>query len=107
MGQVLLRDRQGMAQDGMVVIIATIDKKTEQLVSELDIISRGFVYVNASEKLIFDLKERVKRTVESAREEEKESGWAPLKNRIRDELGEFIYQQTERRPMILPVIIRI
>ena len=106
-GQVVLRDRQVMAQDGMVVIIATIDKKTEQLVSELDIISRGFVYVNASEKLIFDLKERVKRTVESAREEEKESGWAPLRNRMRDEIGDFLYQQTERRPMILPVIIRI
>lgn len=106
-GQVVLRDRQVMAQDGMVVIIATIDKKLEQLVSDPDIISRGFVYVNASEKLISDVRERVKQTVESARDEEKESGWSPLRNRLRDEIGEFLYQQTERRPMILPVIIRV
>lgn len=106
-GQVVLRDRQVMAQDGMVVIIATIDKKSEQLISDPDIISRGFVYVNASEKLIADVKERIKLALKSAREEEKESGWMPLRNRLRDEIGEFLYEQTERRPMVIPVIIKV
>ncbi len=106
-GNVVLRDRQVMAQDGMVVIIATIDRKKEKLVAEPDVISRGFVFMNGTDHLVEKVKEHVKRIVDSVREEEKESGWTPLRNRMRDNVGDFLYKETERRPMVLPVVIEV
>lgn len=106
-GEVVLRDRQVMAQDGMVVIIMTVDRRTGKLVSSLDIISRGFVYMKSSEDLIRELKHEVRKVVETQNNKPHEANYAYIRNQIRDQIGEFLFARTQRRPMILPVIIEV
>jgi len=106
-GEVVLRDRQVMAKDGMVVIIMTVDRRTGKIVNSLDIISRGFVYMKGSEDLIREVKHEVRKVVETQNHKPHEPNWAYLRNQIRDQVGEFLFQRTERRPMILPVIIEV
>lgn len=106
-GSVVLRDRQLMAQDGMFVIITPIDNQTGKLASSPDILSRGFIYMRSSEKLLAEVRERVRQIVASAGQAERSGNWAPLRNRIRDDIGVFLFQRTERRPMILPVVIEV
>ncbi len=105
-GEVVLRDRHLMAQDGIFVIITTIDKKTGQLLTSPDIISRGFVYMKASEDLIKKTKEEV---VSALRERNGQypANWTFIKNKIRNDIAEFLFNQTGRRPMVLPVIIEV
>lgn len=104
-GEVVLRDRQVMAQDGMVVIIITVDRRTGKIVNSLDIISRGFIYMKGSEDLIREVKHEVRKVVETQKPHE--PNWAYIRNQIRDQIGEFLFQRTERRPMILPVVIEV
>ena len=106
-GEVVLRDRQVMAKDGMVVVIMTVDRRTGKIVNSLDIISRGFVYMKGSEDLIREVKHEVRKVVETQNHKPHEPNWAYLRNQIRDQVGEFLFQRTERRPMILPVIIEV
>jgi ribonuclease J len=106
-GEVVLRDRQVMAQDGMVVIIITIDRRTGKIVNSLDIISRGFIYMKGAEDLIREVKHEVRKAVETQNHKPHEPNWAYLRNQIRDQVGEFLFQRTERRPMILPVILEV
>lgn len=106
-GEVVIRDRQVMAQDGMFVIIITLDRRTGKLLNTPDIISRGFIYMKGSDDLIREVKHEVRKLVESKGKEKLEPNWAYLRNVIRDEIGEYLYQRTERRPMILPVVIEI
>lgn len=106
-GEVVIRDRQVMAQDGMFVIIMTLDRRTGRLVNQPDIISRGFIYMKGNDDLIREVKHEVRKLVESKGKEKLEPNWAYLRNVIRDEIGEYLYQKTERRPMILPVVIEI
>jgi len=106
-GEVVIRDRQVMAQDGMFVIILTLDRRNGKLVNQPDIISRGFIYMKGNDDLIREVKHEVRKLVESKGKEKLEPNWAYLRNVIRDEVGEYLYQKTERRPMILPVIIEI
>jgi len=105
-GNVVLRDRQLMSQDGMFVIIVTIDHKTGALLNSPDIISRGFIYMRESEKLLRDTRQKVCKLVKD-HAQNRVDNWAPLKNALRDEIGLFLFKQTERRPMILPVVIEI
>lgn len=105
-GNVVLRDRQVMAQDGMVVIITTVDKRTYQIIGQPDIISRGFVYMKSSEKLIYGIKKRVT-DLANGYDRRKMENWGQLRNVIRDEIGEYLFRKTERRPMVLPVIIQV
>lgn len=106
-GEVVIRDRQVMAQDGMFVIILTLNRRDGKLVNQPDIISRGFIYMKGNDDLIREVKHEVRKLVESKGKEKLEPNWAYLRNIIRDEIGEYLYQKTERRPMVLPVVIEI
>jgi len=106
-GEVVIRDRQVMAQDGMFVVIVTLDRRSGKLINQPDIISRGFIYMKGNDDLIREVKHEVRKLVESKGKEKLEPNWAFLRNIIRDEIGEYLYQKTERRPMVLPVIMEI
>ncbi len=95
-----------MAEDGMLVVIATVDGKTGRLIHNPDLISRGFVYMKENKKLIEMTRQRVKKMLK-----DNNPKTAPdehyLRDLIRNEIGKFLYQKTEKRPMILPVIIEV
>ncbi|MDO8509880.1 MAG: ribonuclease J, partial [bacterium] len=103
---VVLRDRQALAEDGMIVVIATVDSKTGQLIQNPDIISRGFVFLKSNKELIEDLRVRVRKLVLDS----DPLSWADtnnIKNKIRDYVGQFLFTKTEKRPMVLPVVIEV
>lgn len=102
---VVLRDRQQMAEEGMVVVIATVDKGGK-LVGTPDVITRGFVHVKESFKLIDEIKQRAKKLLVD-RDPNIPANDVYLRNKIRDSLGQFLFQKTERRPMILPVVMEV
>ena len=104
-GQIVLRDRKHMAEDGMFVIIATVERKSGRLIGSPDIISRGFIYLRESGKLLDDVRKEVKQKFGGNKN--KPGDWAFLKNKIRDDVGDYLFKQTERRPMVLPVIIEV
>jgi len=106
-GEVVLRDRQVMAKDGMFVIIMTIDRQSGKLTQAPDILSRGFIYMKGSEDLLKEVKHEVRKAVESKGKNGKEANWAYIRSEVRDQIGEFLFQRTERRPMVLPVIIEV
>lgn len=106
-GNVVLRDRQALATDGMVVVIATIDGHTGTLVGEPDLISRGFIYIKEHQQLITDTRQKVRQIIEKQTSQHQEPNWTHLKASIRDSLGQFLFQKTERRPMVLPVIVEV
>jgi ribonuclease J len=105
-GEIVLRDRQAMAKEGMIVLIATVDQQTGQLVSSPDIISRGFVYMREKEELINQIRSHVRRIISGVKGHPPED-WGYVKNKIREDIGEFIFGETQRRPMVLPVIIEV
>jgi len=104
--QVVLRDRVELAGDGIFVVIAQVDKKTGELVGSPDIISRGFVYMKENKELIERSRDFIKKLL---RDRDPKSGAFDefLRNKIRDEVGAFLFRATERRPMVLPVIIEV
>ncbi|MBL7053119.1 MAG: ribonuclease J [Candidatus Portnoybacteria bacterium] len=106
-GQVVLRDRQEMAKDGMFVIIALVDSKTGKVKGEPDIISRGFVYLRESKELLDQTKKKVKEIIAQASSSEYTTNWNNTKDNIRDKIGQFLYTKTQRRPMVLSVIIKV
>lgn len=106
-GEVVIRDRQLMAQDGMFVIIITLDRRTSKLTQHPDILSRGFIYMKNNDDLIREVKHEVRKLVEGQGKAKLEPNWAYLRQVIRDQIGEYLFQKTERRPMILPVIIEV
>jgi ribonuclease J len=103
-GNIVLRDRKHLSQDGILTIVVTIERQTGKVVSGPDIISRGFVYVRESEGLMDDARELVKSVLRNC-EERQITDWATLKSKMRDELREFLYEKTKRKPMILPIIM--
>jgi len=105
-GNIVLRDRQAMAQDGIFVIILTVDKATKKIITSPDIISRGFVYMRAREDLIQKSRLEIRRMF-SYHNEQNPGNWESIKKAIRDEMGDFLYNETQRRPMVIPVIIEI
>ena len=104
-GSVVLRDRKHLAEDGLVVVVATVDDYGE-IVSGPDIVSRGFVYVKESEELMNRVKEIATQSIERVMEK-KMRDWATIKGIIRDDVAKFIFKETKRKPMILPVIMDI
>lgn len=104
-GNVVLRDRQVLAEDGMMVIIATIDKEGA-LASSPDIISRGFIYIKGAEKLMNDVRILVRKLITENNVADI-ANWGSVRNKIRDDVGQLLFQKTEKRPMVLPVIIRV
>ena len=105
-GEVVLRDRRVLAQEGMVVIIATIDRRTGQFLKNPDIISRGFIYLKENKEFVEELRKKIKQIIARIpRAQQIESDY--LKSLMRDQVGEFLYRKTKRRPMVLPVIIEV
>ena len=105
-GNIVLRDRQHLSQDGLIVIVLTMDSSTGEIVSGPDVISRGFVYVRESENLMEDVKNVIKQEV-SDFERRHITDWSTIKSNLKDNLREFIFQKTKRDPMILPIIMEI
>lgn len=105
-GNIVLRDRKHLSQDGLMVVIITMSRNDFNIIAGPDIISRGFVYVRESEGLMDDAKEVVMRVLEEC-EEKNISDWSNIKLSIRDALRGFLYERTKRKPMILPVIMEI
>ncbi len=106
-GEVVLRDRQNLAKDGMFVIIVVIDRSTGKIRNSPDIISRGFVYLKESKDLLAETRRNIIKIVDHSTGSSGSVNWIYVKDEIRNKLGSFFYKKTQRRPMILPVIIEI
>ena len=102
-GNIVLRDRQMLSQDGLIIVVLNLSQETGGLISDPDIISRGFVYVRENEELLKTLKELVK--VEINELEEKE--WSTVKAIVNNKLQKYIFKKTKRDPMILPIIVEV
>jgi ribonuclease J len=106
-GEIVLRDRQMLAKDGMFVIVAVIDRQTGKVKGSPDIISRGFVYLRESKDLLAQTRRKVIDIVDKAAGEGGAVNWVYIKDEIRNKIGSFLFTKTERRPMILPVVIEV
>ena len=105
-GNIVLRDRQHLSQDGLIVIVMTMNGATGEIVSGPDVISRGFVYVRESENLMDNVK-RVVRDEIAKCEKNHIKDWATIKSVLKENLRDYIYQKTKRNPMILPIIMEL
>lgn len=105
-GQVVLRDRQLLAEDGMVVVIATIEGKTGKLIGSPDIISRGFIHMKENKELVERLRAKIKKILVD-HEPKMAADDDEIRGKLRNDIGQFLFTLTERRPMILPVIIKV
>ena len=105
-GNIVLRDRQHLSQDGLIVIVLTMDSNTGEIVSGPDVISRGFVYVRESENLMEEVKKVIRDEVYEF-ESKHITDWSTIKSTLKDSLRDYIFQKTKRDPMILPVIMEI
>ncbi len=106
-GEVVLRDRQMLAKDGMFVIVAVVDRQTGKVKGSPDIISRGFVYLRESKELLRQTRKKVIEIVDKAAGSGGAVNWSYIKDEIRNKIGQFFYTKTQRRPMILPVVIEV
>ena len=105
-GNIVLRDRQHLSQDGLIVIVMTMNGSTGEIVSGPDVVSRGFVYVRESETLMDDVKKVIREEVRLF-EDEGVRDWATIKSTLKDDLRDYIFQRTKRNPMILPIIMEV
>ncbi|MED4750184.1 ribonuclease J [Brevibacillus choshinensis] len=105
-GNIVLRDRKLLSQDGILVVVVTLSKQNGTILSGPDIISRGFVYVRESEELLDEANRIVTQTLVKCMEENVNE-WSSLKNNVKETLGRYLYEQTRRRPMILPIIMEV
>lgn len=104
---IVLRDRQMMAEDGMIVIIATISGKNGKLIHSPDIISRGFIYMREQKELVETIRTKVKNIVNEHNKTNSQINETYIKETLRNDLGQYIFTKTQRRPMILPVVIEV
>ncbi len=105
-GNIVLRDRQHLAQDGLIVIVLTMDSQTGEVVAGPDVISRGFVYVRESENLMDDVKSVVRHEVSKC-EERGVRDWATIKSTVKENLRDYLFIKTKRNPMIIPIIMEV
>lgn len=105
-GNIVLRDRQHLSQDGLIVIVVAMDSDTGEIVSEPDVVSRGFVYVRESENLMEDIKRVIYEEVKKC-EEGHITDWSTIKSNLKDTLRDYIFEKTKRNPMILPIITEV
>ncbi len=105
-GNIVLRDRQHLSQNGLFIVVVTLDRYNNELLAGPDIVSRGFIYMRESEDLIQEAKQVVTVTLERCQHKEI-TDWGRIKNLVRDDLGEFIWKRMKRRPMILPIIMEV
>lgn len=106
-GNIVLRDRKHLSEDGIIVIVITLSHQENALLSEPDVITRGFVYVKESEGLLNEVSRIVIRSIEELQESGNDWKWSLLKTKTKDSVGGFLYAKTKRRPMILPIIIEV
>ena len=105
-GNIVLRDRQHLAEDGILIVVLTLEKRTNQLLAGPDIVSRGFVYVRESESLMEEARQVLKEALEKCLTN-RNADWSRIKLVIRDTMNEFIWKRTKRKPMILPIIMDV
>lgn len=105
--QIVLRDRRNLAEDGMFVIVVVVNRKTGKVKGSPDIISRGFVYLRESKELLQETRKKAINIVNRTAGRGKAFNWAYVKRCLRDQIGAFLYKETQRRPMILPVVIEV
>lgn len=105
-GNIVLRDRQHLSQNGLLIIVVTLEKESNQLIAGPDIVSRGFVYVRESETLMDDCREVVQEALDNCLRKGV-ADWGKIKSGIKDSLGEFLWKRTKRSPMILPIITEV
>jgi len=106
-GNIVLRDRKAMAQDGIFVIIVTVDHRTGEIATSPDIISRGFIYMRENEQLVHKSRAEIKKLFAKHASNGAQADWNLIKQKLRDEIGEFLFNETERRPMVIPVVIEV
>ncbi len=105
-GNIVLRDRRHLSQDGIIVVVATVDIEERMLISGPDIVSRGFVYVREAEELMDEVRSIARDAILDCLDNNI-TDWAELKSSVKDDLSRFLYQRTKRKPMILPVIMNV
>ena len=105
-GNVVLRDRQHLAEDGIMIVVMALESHSDQLVSGPDIVSRGFVYVRESDELLDEARLLVDQAVQDCLDRGK-TDWGKLKSTVKDVLSDFVWKKTKRRPMILPIIMEV
>lgn len=105
-GNIVLRDRQLLSENGLIIVVISLEKYSNQVVAGPDIVSRGFVYVRESENLMEEAREIVDRALDKCLSK-KNADWGKMKTEIRDSLGDFIWKKTKRNPMILPIIMEV
>ena len=97
-----------MAQDGIFVIILTVDHKTGEIATSPDIISRGFIYMRENEQLVHKSRAEIKNLFKKhVGDNGAHADWGLIKQKLRDDIGEFLFRETERRPMVIPVVIEV
>ena len=105
-GNIVLRDRQHLAEDGILIVVLTLEKRSNQLLAGPDIVSRGFVYVRESEGLMEEARQVLHETLDECLRK-RNADWSKIKMAIRDTMNEFIWKRTKRKPMILPIIMDV
>jgi ribonuclease J len=106
-GQIVLRDRKHLSEDGIIVIVVTLSRSDGSILSGPDVISRGFVYVREAEGLIDAASKLALQAIENLHEDGKPVKWTLMKQKVKEAVGKFLYAQTKRRPMILPIVIEV
>ena len=105
-GNIVLRDRQRLSQDGLIIIVLTMDSVTGTVVAGPDVLSRGFVYVRESENLMDDVKNVVRHEIKKC-EEKGLRDWATIKSSVKENLRDYLFIKTKRNPMIIPIIMEV
>ena len=105
-GNVVLRDRQRLAEDGIIVVVMTLDSASGEIIAGPDIVSRGFVYVRGAEDLM-DAAQAVLEAKVDSLVEQKIKDWGRIKNEVKVALSDFVWRETQRRPMIMPIIMEV
>ncbi|MBQ1680966.1 MULTISPECIES: ribonuclease J [Agathobacter] len=105
-GNIVIRDRQKLAEDGIIIVVMTLERGSGQLLAGPDIVSRGFVYVRNSESLMDDAQSVLNATMEYC-QDHNITDWGKIKNLIKDDLGDFVWKETQRHPMIMPIIMEV
>jgi ribonuclease J len=106
-GEIVIRERKSMSTEGIFVVICTLDRKTGRMLTSPDIISRGFIYMRENEKLVSSARAEIKKTVESVGKDGAGQNYQNLKVKLRDSVSDLLYHETQRRPLILPVVIEV
>ncbi|HCM13757.1 MAG TPA: ribonuclease J, partial [Lachnospiraceae bacterium] len=105
-GNIVLRDRQHLSENGLIIVVVSLEKYSNQVLAGPDIVSRGFVYVRESEDLMEEARVVVEKALDKALSKNN-TDWGKMKAEIKDSLSDFIWKRTKRNPMILPIIMEV